>query len=90
MAALAALLGTTVISLLRSGAHLPKVGAAMLVTYLVGSLFLEPLASVQTSGLLWLMLGAGIAAARTAPDSGTVEADGRPVARATWPVDSPA
>jgi len=84
VAALAALVWAAISSLRRGRSTLASVAAAMLATYLVASLFLEPLASLQTSGALWLILGAGIASSAAAESRASPEGMRDGAAPATW------
>ena len=60
IAALAALLAALIAGLIRARSEISRLGIAMLATYAVAGLVLEPLNSLQTSGTLWLVLGAGL------------------------------
>jgi len=54
------------VSLSRAGDAYGVVARAMLVAFAVGSLFAEPLTSLQTSAVMWIVLGAALA--RAEPD----------------------
>ena len=63
VAAFAGLVAALIAGLVRARSGLSKLAMAMAATYAMAGLALEPLNSLQTSGSLWLVLGAGLATA---------------------------
>ena len=85
IAALAALLAALIAGLIRARSEISRLGIAMLATYAVAGLVLEPLNTLQTSGTLWLVLGAGLVPA-TSRQAAPASAESAPQpARAAQP-----
>ena len=63
MAAFSALVAALIVGLRRARSGVSRLALAMLVTYAVDGMFIEPMNSLQTSTALWLVLGAGLAPA---------------------------
>jgi O-antigen ligase len=82
---------TLFVALSRNGDAYAVVARAMLVAFAVGALFAEPMTSLQTTTITWVVVGAALALTEPDDSRGEPEEDWLPTTRLDrWPTSAPA